>query len=108
MSPQEPKSDLPRRGPFIAAVVALALAGLIVGGWLAAKHFRPHGGRRPSLSATDPAEQARMGAGPYLPPRHYVCTRAAAPLTIDGRLDKEAWKAAPWTEDFVDIEGDRR
>jgi hypothetical protein len=49
-----------------------------------------------------------MGAGPYLPPRHYVCPRAAVPLTIDGRLDKAAWRAAPWTEDFVDIEGDRR
>jgi hypothetical protein len=27
---------------------------------------------------------------------------------IDGRLDEPAWKAAPWSEDFADIEGDRR
>ena len=27
---------------------------------------------------------------------------------IDGELDDAAWLAAPWTEDFVDIEGDAR
>ncbi|HEY3412100.1 MAG TPA: carbohydrate-binding family 9-like protein [Armatimonadota bacterium] len=41
-------------------------------------------------------------------PRGYVCYRAEAPLDIDGRLDKSVWQAAPWTEDFVDIEGDLR
>jgi len=41
-------------------------------------------------------------------PRGYVCGRAPAPIAVDGRLDDEAWKAAPWTEDFVDIEGDAR
>ncbi len=40
-------------------------------------------------------------------PRSYVCTRAEGPLTIDGRLDEPAWQAAPWSEDFGDIEGDR-
>ena len=29
-----------------------------------------------------------------------------APLSIDGRLTDPAWSAAPWTDDFVDIEGD--
>ncbi len=38
-------------------------------------------------------------------PHGYVCYRATRPLTIDGRLDKPAWKVAPWTEDFADIEG---
>jgi hypothetical protein len=42
----------------------------------------------------------------YLPPRGYVCYRATGPVKIDGKLDDEAWKNAPWTEDFVDIEGD--
>lgn len=41
-------------------------------------------------------------------PRGYVCVRAAAPPVIDGRLDEDAWRAAPWTDDFVDIEGDVR
>lgn len=48
-------------------------------------------------------------------PRRYVCYRAAGsesgsdrPLSIDGRLDESAWQAAPWTADFVDIEGDKK
>lgn len=41
-------------------------------------------------------------------PRGYVCARAAEALTIDGDLTKPAWDAAPWSEDFVDIEGDIR
>jgi len=41
-------------------------------------------------------------------PRHYVCYRASSPLSFDGKLDEAAWRAAPWTEDFIDIEGDIR
>lgn len=41
-------------------------------------------------------------------PQHYVCQRAAAAPLIDGRLDDEAWTAAPWTRAFVDIEGDAK
>jgi hypothetical protein len=43
----------------------------------------------------------------YVPPRGYVCYRAPGPITVDGKLE-EAWDAAPWTDDFVDIEGDVR
>jgi hypothetical protein len=41
---------------------------------------------------------------PYAPPQ-YICYRTPQALTIDGRLDEPAWKKAPWTELFVDIEG---
>lgn len=41
-------------------------------------------------------------------PRGYVCYRAEKPPEIDGRLDDASWQAVPWTDDFVDIEGDRR
>ena len=41
-------------------------------------------------------------------PRGYVCRRAERPIAIDGRLDEPAWRAAPWTDDFVDIEGDAK
>jgi hypothetical protein len=44
----------------------------------------------------------------YVPPRGYVCYRAPGPITLDGKLDEAAWRAAPWSEDFVDIEGDKR
>ena len=37
-------------------------------------------------------------------PLGYTCPRAPAPLKIDGVID-EQWKSAPWTSDFVDIEG---
>jgi hypothetical protein len=47
---------------------------------------------------------ALMGA-PQEPPKSYECYRAATPVTIDGKLDDPAWKAAAWTTDFVDIEG---
>lgn len=39
-------------------------------------------------------------------PKGYLCHRTDTPWTLDGRLDKPAWDAAPWTDDFVDIEGD--
>jgi len=38
-------------------------------------------------------------------PRGYVCGFASRPPVIDGRLDDPAWQAAPWTEDFLDIQG---
>jgi hypothetical protein len=38
-------------------------------------------------------------------PLHYRAPLAASPPRIDGRLDDAAWTLAPWTTDFVDIEG---
>ena len=42
---------------------------------------------------------------PIVPPRGYVCTRAGGPVRIDGIVDEEEWKAAPWTDEFLDIQG---
>ena len=41
-------------------------------------------------------------------PNGYVCGLTNSPLEIDGKLDEESWKAAPWTADFVDIEGAKK
>ena len=41
-------------------------------------------------------------------PRGYVCGYAPVPPAFDGRLTEGAWRDAPWTEDFLDIEGDAR
>ncbi|MDZ4781195.1 MAG: carbohydrate-binding family 9-like protein [Planctomycetia bacterium] len=41
-------------------------------------------------------------------PKKYVCARAPAKVTLDGKLDDDAWEAVAWTDDFVDIEGDKR
>jgi hypothetical protein len=45
---------------------------------------------------------------PYVPPRGYVCYRATSSITLDGDPSEPAWSAAPWSEPFVDIEGDRK
>jgi hypothetical protein len=77
----------------LAALAVALLGGLVLfGAWLPSPD-------RPRLALTD---------YPYIEPRGYICYRAPGPITIDGRLDDRAWKAAPWTEDFVDIEGDRK
>jgi hypothetical protein len=39
-------------------------------------------------------------------PRGYVCYRASGPITVDGRMEEASWQAVPWSEPFVDIEGD--
>ncbi len=41
-------------------------------------------------------------------PEHYTCPRAVIPPRMTGKLDDDVWGHAPWTADFVDIEGDRR
>lgn len=41
-------------------------------------------------------------------PLGYVCYRAESPIKIDGKLDDAAWAAAPWSDAFVDIEGDAK
>jgi hypothetical protein len=64
-----------------------------------------HGG----VLAAGPAPPAPPDPGPpSVAPKGYVCYRASAPPRIDGRLDDDAWQAAPWTDAFIDIEGDIR
>ena len=45
---------------------------------------------------------------PRLAPLGYVCARTSGPIVVDGRLDDAGWRDAPWTADFVDIEGEAR
>lgn len=47
---------------------------------------------------------------PQIPfvPKEYVCYRTAGSINVDGRLDEESWQKAPWTDYFVDIEGDSK
>ena len=55
------------------------------------------------------AQPAAPPAVPPMPdPRGYVCHRARQPIVIDGKLDDAAWADAPWSEPFVDIEGDAK
>jgi hypothetical protein len=45
---------------------------------------------------------------PAPPPRRYTAPYTAVAPVIDGRHNEAAWAAVPWSDDFVDIEGDRR
>ena len=38
-------------------------------------------------------------------PPVYFCKRATKPFVLDGRLDKDFWADAPFTDEFLDIEG---
>ncbi len=38
-------------------------------------------------------------------PKSYDCYRATTPIRIDGNLNDPAWRAAPWTTNFIDIQG---
>ncbi len=38
-------------------------------------------------------------------PKEYDCHRAGSAIKIDGHLNDAAWRAAPWTDAFVDIVG---
>lgn len=49
-----------------------------------------------------------LGAAYAEEPRMYLCYRAAGPVVVDGKLSEPTWKRAPWTELFVDIEGEKR
>ncbi|MBX3376527.1 MAG: carbohydrate-binding family 9-like protein [Phycisphaeraceae bacterium] len=42
-------------------------------------------------------------APPFL---RYACPRAGGPVRIDGDIHKPVWQGVPWTDDFVDIEGE--
>lgn len=41
-------------------------------------------------------------------PRSYICKRALLPNRIDGDLDKAFWAEADWSEEFEDIEWDKK
>ncbi len=56
----------------------------------------------PSLSAQT------WSAMQPITPRGYVAYRAPSAIVVDGKLNDAAWLAAPWTELFVDIEGESR
>lgn len=51
----------------------------------------------------DPAVSALPKFPPH--PRSYGCALAATPPALDGNADDPSWSAAPWSEEFLDIEG---
>jgi hypothetical protein len=85
-------------------VSALVLLFVVVGIYLLFSVILRHRGtvsEKVDMVATPEID----GAVGFKPPKGYVCYHARKPIVIDGKLDDEAWKDAPWTDDFVDIEG---
>ncbi len=44
----------------------------------------------------------------FTEPKQYITYYTATPPVVDGNITEAAWQAAPWTEFFTDIEGDRK
>jgi hypothetical protein len=44
----------------------------------------------------------------FTKPKTYTLYHTENPLKIDGILDEKIWSETPWTEDFIDIEGDTK
>ena len=61
-----------------------------------------------AIPGSRPASRDGDAEALYPHPKGYVCYRAPSPVTIDGDLKDAAWAAAPWTDAFVDIEGDKK
>jgi len=40
-------------------------------------------------------------------PRSYIAYKTSEPIHIDGKPTEESWKNAGWTQDFIDIEGEK-
>ena len=57
-----------------------------------------------------PPGAAEPLARPAIPwePEVYIAHRVSPAPVVDGRLEEEGWKDAPWTRDFTDIEGPSR
>lgn len=62
----------------------------------------------PSSPGREVGAEAAAEEPAYIPPKGYVCYRATTAIKVDGRLDEAAWQHVPWTDPFVDIEGDAR
>jgi hypothetical protein len=60
------------------------------------------------IPAADEPPKTVIELEPFPHPKGYVCYRAPSPIVIDGDLKDAAWDAAPWTDAFVDIEGDKK
>lgn len=44
----------------------------------------------------------------FTPPKKYIASYTKDVLEIDGSLEDEAWNKAPWSDSFIDIEGNQK
>ncbi|MEG1935856.1 MAG: carbohydrate-binding family 9-like protein, partial [Rikenellaceae bacterium] len=41
-------------------------------------------------------------------PKSYVCYKTISNIVVDGDISSPEWESAPWSDVFVDIEGDKQ
>ena len=63
--------------------------------------------RRAGIAAV-PALAAFVLTLPLYAQKSYRCPYSEKAVAVDGRIDEPAWRQAPWTESFVDIQGSAR
>ena len=59
-----------------------------------------------SMQHKEPVLNAEASIKIPFNPEKYVCYRAGDRIVVDGNLDDASWQKAPWSNLFVDIEGD--
>jgi len=62
----------------------------------------------PTTQEKEVASNDRLVGPSLFRPNNYVCYRTEKPLILDGHLNEPAWQKAPWTDDFLDIEGEKK
>ncbi len=105
---QKKKFTSPAGAIFLAAFFVILTIGS--SGQLDSNFSRTQVGSLIDSSSDSSVAEAEAFPVPRIPfsPPNYVCYRSAAPVKVDGNLDERDWRRAPWTEDFVDIEGENR
>ncbi|HEX3998374.1 MAG TPA: carbohydrate-binding family 9-like protein [Pirellulales bacterium] len=59
-------------------------------------------------TAKPPSPAGQWDAMRSIVPQQYLCHFTREPIAVDGRAREAAWRSAPWTADFVDIEASAR
>ena len=111
--PEDGLADMHRPATRITTVhrrtlIAGAVASAIALGSCTAERGRTDENRdRDALVGAALAEVEAVPV-PAIPwnPEVYAAPRAERPPIIDGLPDDDAWRSAPWTADFVDIQGE--
>jgi len=58
------------------------------------------------LSAIAFVSQSAIAQTETFEPPQYICYRTPQKITVDGIISPKEWDSAPWTRDFIDIEGE--
>ncbi len=48
---------------------------------------------------------ASLGVKAQDTPRSYIAHKTNEAIVVDGKMDENSWRMAPWSEDYIDIEG---